>query len=65
MVTAWAVSSISPIWPGTQLTPAFCANFLLSILSPIAEMAPGLGPMNTTPSSAQRWAKPAFSDRKP
>jgi hypothetical protein len=28
-------------------------------------MAPGLGPMKTIPSSAQRCAKPAFSDRKP
>jgi hypothetical protein len=65
MVTAWAVSSISPIWPGTQDTPAACANFLLWILSPIAEIAPGLGPMKTIPSSAHLWANSAFSDRKP
>ena len=62
---AWAVSSISPMWPGTQLTPAASANFLDSILSPMARIAPGLGPMKTMPSSAHRWANEAFSDRKP
>ena len=28
-------------------------------------MAPGLGPMKTIPSAAQRRAKPAFSERNP
>jgi len=53
------------MWPGKQETPAFSANFLDSIWSPMALIAPGLGPMKTMPSSAQRWAKLAFSDRKP
>ena len=62
---AWAVSSISPTWPGTVETPALAANFFDSILSPMASMALGLGPMKTIPSLASRRATPAFSDRKP
>jgi hypothetical protein len=62
---AWVVSAISPLKPGTTETPAAAARFLDSILSPMASMAPGLGPMNTTPASAHMRAKPAFSDRKP
>ena len=33
--------------------------------SPMRVMALGLGPMKVMPSSAQAWAKSAFSDKKP
>ena len=62
---AWAVSAISPTWPGTTETPAFRANFLLSILSPIAAMAFTGGPMNAIPSAASASAKLVRSDRNP
>ena len=62
---AWAVSSISPTWPGTVDTPAACAAFLDSILSPMAAIACGFGPIKVMPASAHCWANSAFSDRKP
>src|SRR3546814_16011079 len=48
-----AVSSISPTKPGTTETHAFLASFFDSILSPIAAMALGGGPIKTIPFSAQ------------
>ncbi len=51
---AWAASLISPIWPGTTLTPAACASFFDSILSPIAAIASGGGPMKAMPACRQR-----------
>jgi hypothetical protein len=38
----------------------FAADF-----DPIAAMAAGGGPMNTTPAAAHAAAKSSFSDRKP
>ena len=43
---------MTPRWPGTVETLAAAAAFLDSILSPIAAIAPGLGPMKTMPASA-------------
>src|SRR5215471_11830987 len=53
------------MWPGTQETPASTAKRLDAILSPIASIASGLGPMNTIPAAAQALAKSARSDRNP
>src|SRR3546814_15723028 len=60
-----AVSSISPTKPGTTETPAFLASFFDSILSHIAAMALGGGPIKTIPFSAQALAKLSRSARKP
>ena len=65
MRTASSASSIRPIWPGTVETPAEAAIFFDVILSPIASMATGGGPMKATPSVFSASAKLAFSDRKP
>ena len=43
--------------PGTVETLAAAAAFFDSILSPIAAMAPGLGPMKTMPASASAFGK--------
>ena len=48
-----------------MLTPAFCASFLDSILSPIAAIALGGGPMKAIPALASALAKLSRSDRKP
>ena len=53
------------MWPGTHETPASAAQRLEAILSPIASMACGLGPMKTMPASAQARANSARSERKP
>ena len=53
------------MWPGTQETLAAVANRLEAILSPMASMASGLGPMKTMPAAAQARAKSARSERKP
>ena len=42
-----------------------CANARACTLSPNSVSTPGGGPMNVSPFSAQRAAKPAFSERKP
>ena len=65
MVTASSGVSIRPIWPGTVETPASAASFLELILSPMASMASGFGPMKAMPSSLSRRANPAFSLRNP
>ena len=41
-------------WPGTMGTPASAASFFEAILSPIAPMARGFGPMKAMPAAAQR-----------
>ena len=41
------------------------AAFLLSILSPMAAMAPGLGPMKTMPAFCSAMGNASRSDRKP
>ena len=51
--------------PGTTGTPAAATVALAAILSPIASMAAGGGPMKTSPASAHARANTAFSDRKP
>ena len=65
MCAASASSSIRPMWPGTVETPASAAIFLDSILSPMAAMALGGGPMKVTAASSKASVKPVFSDRKP
>ena len=47
------------------LREAWAISALAADLEAMARMALGEGPMNTMPSSAQAWAKSAFSDRKP
>ena len=54
-----------PMKPGTVLTPASAAIFLDSILSPMAAMALGGGPMKASPAASSASTKSAFSDRKP
>jgi hypothetical protein len=44
---------------------AAAAAFFDSILSPMAAMAPGFGPMNTMPASANALGNASRSDRKP
>ncbi len=65
MVTACSGLSMMPRKPGTVETFAAAAAFFDSILSPIAAMAPGLGPMKTMPLSFRACAKASRSDRKP
>ena len=50
---------------GTVETSAFAAAFLDSILSPIAAIAFGLGPMKTTPAFCSARGNASRSDRKP
>ena len=56
---------MTPSQPGTVLTFAALANFFDSILSPMARIAFGLGPMKTMPSASSASQKEARSDRKP
>ncbi len=65
MVTACSGLSMMPRKPGTVETFAAAAAFLDSILSPIAAIAPGLGPMKTMPLSLSAWAKASRSERNP
>ena len=55
----------SSVRPGTTGTPAALTVCLARILSPMASIASGGGPMNTMPASAQARANAAFSARKP
>ena len=48
---------MTPRKPGTVLTLAALANFFDSILSPIASIALGFGPMKTMPCLLQRRAE--------
>ena len=51
-------SSMTPRWPGTvRDLGGLAANFFDSILSPIAAMALGFGPMNTMPALASASRK--------
>ena len=54
-----------PVVPGTTGTPAAIMRLRAEILSPMASIVSGAGPMKMMPSSRQRRAKSAFSDRKP
>ena len=63
--TAWAASRMTSRWPGTVETPASRANRFDWILSPMAAMAWGFGPMKVTPASARAVAKASRSERKP
>ena len=56
---------MTPSQPGTVETFAALANFFDSILSPIASIALGFGPMKTMPSLSSASQKEARSDRKP
>ena len=51
--------------PGTTGTPAADTTALAAILSPIARIAAGGGPTNTSPASRQACANRAFSARNP
>ncbi len=59
-----SVIAASPA-PGTTGTPAADTTALAAILSPIASIADGGGPMNTRPASAHARANRAFSARNP
>ena len=56
---------MTPRWPGTVETLAAFAAFFDSILSPIAAMARGFGPMNTIPAASSARGKASRSERKP
>lgn len=62
---ASARSSSGSAPPGSTGTPAAATVALARILSPIASIAPGGGPTNTSPARAHRRANAAFSARKP
>ena len=51
--------------PGSTGTPAACTSSRAVSFDPIAAMASGGGPTNTSPASRHRRANSAFSDRKP
>ena len=51
--------------PGTTGMPCAWAKARAATLSPNSFSVAGAGPMKRSPSAWQRWAKPAFSDRKP
>ena len=63
--SASSVVAMSSSQPGTMFTPASRASFLDSILSPIAAMAFGGGPMKTMPAFLSALAKLSRSLRKP
>ena len=62
---ACVMSSMTPGNPGTVATPAACASFFDSILSPIASMAFGFGPMKVMLLASNARANAACSDKKP
>ena len=51
--------------PGINGTPQRAASERASALFPNRSSKSGLGPMNISPSSIQRWAKEAFSLKNP
>ena len=51
--------------PGTIGTPAASMRCRAPIFDPIASIAAGGGPIQTSPASAQARANAAFSARKP
>ena len=65
MRAASPASSMIPRCPGTVDTPAALAARFDSILSPIAAMARGFGPMNVIPAASSASANASRSDRKP
>ena len=69
MASAWpfaaSTSSMLASDPGTTGTPLAIAAARPAILSPISSIASGDGPMNVSPCSAHRRAKPAFSAMNP
>jgi hypothetical protein len=50
---------------GTTGTPAALTSARARVLSPMAAMVSGVGPMNVRPASPTALAKAAFSARKP
>ena len=56
---------MTSLYPGIVLTLAARASFFDAILSPIAAIDFGFGPMKTMPSASARVANSLFSDRKP
>ena len=60
-----AASRISSVVPGTIGTPAADILWRAPILEPIASIAEGGGPIQTSPASSQARAKSAFSARNP
>ena len=63
--TASASVTTASGWPGMVETRASAASFFEAILSPIAAMARGFGPMKAMPAAASASAKSARSERKP
>ena len=62
---AWAASRMTSRLPGTVDTPAARAKRLDSILSPMAAMARGFGPMKAMPAARSASAKASRSLRNP
>ena len=63
--TASASVATASGWPGTVETLASSASFFDAILSPIAAIAAGFGPMKAMPAAASASANSARSDRNP
>ncbi len=57
MSTAWSALSITSVYPGMVLTFASCASFFDAILSPIASIERGFGPMKTMPVLLEQVAE--------
>ncbi len=58
-------SWLSPRYPGVTGTPAAIISALAASFSPIARIAAGGAPTQTSPACLTASAKAAFSDRKP
>ena len=65
MRAASSASAMASVVPGAIGTPASSMMARAAVLSPIARMASGGGPMKTMPARAQASAKSAFSERNP
>ena len=63
--TTRAASSMRSVVPGTIGTPAAAIRRRAPIFEPIASIASGGGPIQTSPAAATARAKSAFSARKP
>ena len=63
--TLRGVADLARSCPGTIGTPAAAMRWRAPILEPIASIAEGGGPIQTSPASSQARAKAAFSARNP
>ena len=60
-----SADSSGSVVPGTIGTPAACMRSRAAIFEPIASIASGGGPIQTSPASSTGRAKAAFSARNP